>query len=149
VTDSDFITGTLVWTPDLPLPGVGAQQQVFGLPIWFGLKLQGKVAYGHVFAPGSNPALIASSEYGRVGGRAELSLFGDGEILKYFSLITSYEQLKVFSGPFEYVSRFDSTLNITFPDQKYWAFQIRYLNGRDLDTLERQKQLTAGLGLKY
>ncbi len=148
VTDTDLLTGTLLYTPDFPFPGVGIAYNPNDGPVSFLLKPQAKFLYGSVLHAGSNPSLIAKNDYSRGGGRIELWLFGEQGALKNFTFNSSYEYLKVWVGPFDAVWRWENTLNYVFPDQKNWSLQFKYSDGRNLDTLEREKLLTVGVGFK-
>jgi hypothetical protein len=48
----------------------------------------------------------------------------------------------------EMVPRFETSLNYTIGDKELWALQLKYVNG-NLDTLEKQRQITLGVGVKY
>ena len=71
------------------------------------------------------------------------------ELLKGFTFNVSYEWYKVLQGPLEMVPRFETSLNYTIGDKELWALQLKYVNGRNLDTLEKQRQITLGVGVKY
>ena len=60
-----------------------------------------------------------------------------------------YEDQEVLQGQFKSVARFDSTLAYTMPGQEFWSLQLKYVYGRNLDTLERLQQISLGVGLKY
>ena len=51
-------------------------------------------------------------------------------------------------GPLASVSRLEGTLSYTLGDQDNWAIQLKFANGRNADTLERQLIVTIRLGYK-
>lgn len=147
-TDSDLISGNLVVTPDLPFPGVGIAFNPNDGPLALLLKPQLKLVYGSVLNAGSNPKLVSDGEYARGGGKLAFSIFGVDGIFKNFTLSGSYEILKVLQGPLDTVSRFETALSYTFGDQDNWALQLKYVNGRNTDSLEREQVVTLGIGYR-
>jgi hypothetical protein len=148
VTDSDLVSGKLVVTPDLPIPGVGIAFNPNDGPLAFLLKPQLSVVYGSVLNAGSNLDLFNTSDYARGGGKIAFWVFGVDGIFKNLTWSTSYESAKVWRGPLASVSLLESTLSYTLGDQDNWALQLKYANGRNADTLERQQIVTIGLGYK-
>jgi hypothetical protein len=148
VTDSDLVSGKLVITPDLPIPGVGIAFNPNDGPLAFLLKPQLNFVYGSVLNAGSNPSLADTSEYARGGGKIAFWIFGVDGIFKNFTLSSSYESAKVWKGPFDSISRFESALGYMLGDQNNWAIELKYANGRNLDTLEREQVVMLGLGFK-
>ncbi|HXL67478.1 MAG TPA: hypothetical protein VN930_01800 [Xanthobacteraceae bacterium] len=147
VTDSNLVTGNVVFTPDFLFPGVGIAYNPNDGPFAFLIKPQLKLFYAHVIDAGTNPILVADKEYLRAGPRVEFWIFGTTGLVKNYSFNTNYEFQEAFRGPFD-VARLESKLVYTFPEQQNWSLQLSYVNGRDLNTLERQKQLTLGLGYR-
>jgi hypothetical protein len=148
VTDTDLLTGNIVITPDFMFPGVGIAYNPSDGPVSFLLKPQAKALYGTVINAGTDPNLAAKSDYARAGGRVELWIFGEKEPFKLFSFNSAYEYLDVLRGPFGAIWRFENTLHYTFPGQENWSLQLSYVDGRNLDTLNREKQITLGVGYK-
>jgi hypothetical protein len=148
VTDTDLLTGTVLYTPDFHFPGVGIAYNPNDGPIALSLKPQAKFVYGDVVHVGSNPSLIATSDYSRGGGRIELWLYGVSGGLQNFTFDSAYEYLKVWVGPYDAVWRWENTLSYNFPEQQNWSLQFKYSDGRNLDTLEREQLLTVGIGYK-
>jgi hypothetical protein len=147
VTDANIVSGNMVYTP---LTGV-----LIGRPIYlFGtiavlLTPQAKFVFGRVLEAGTSTELVSKDDFTRAGGRIELLLVDDGGFFNGFSLRTSYEYLKVITGTFDSIDRFESTLSYKFPEQQFWSIDLRFMYGRNLDTLEQQRQLTLGVGFKY
>lgn len=148
VTDSDLFAGKMTITPDLPIPGVGIAFNPNDGPLAFLLKPQLKLVYGSVLNAGSNPLLIDTHDYARGGGKIAFWIFGVDGIFRNFTFNASYESLKVWRGPLDTISRFESTLSYTLGDQDNWAVELKYVNGRNVDTLEREQIVKLGLGYK-
>jgi hypothetical protein len=148
VTDSDLFAAKVTITPDLPIPGVGIAFNPNDGPLAFLLKPQLKLVYGSVLNAGSNPLLIDTHDYARGGGKVAFWIFGVDSLFKNFTLNASYESLKVWKGPLDTISRFESTLSYTLGDQDNWAIELKYVNGRNVDTLEREQIVKIGLGYK-
>jgi hypothetical protein len=149
-TNADVLSGNVVFTPDFPVPGIGGKYLPYqGAPMSFLLTLQAKTVFGQVLNAGSDPTLGASKDFVRVGPRVGATIFGEDGVVAGWSLGAIYEYQKVLQGQFNSVSRFDATLAYTMPGQEFWSMQLKYVNGRNLDTLERVQQLTLGVGLKY
>jgi hypothetical protein len=43
----------------------------------------------------------------------------------------------------------ETSLSYVLPGQEFWSIDLKYVEGRNLDTLEKQQLLTLGVGLKY
>lgn len=147
VTNSDIFSTKLTMSPNLPLPGVGRIFQPGG-PLAFAWDPQLKLVYGSVLNAGSNPLLVESSDYARGGGKISFWIFGLDGIFKNFTFNASYESLKVWKGPLDTVARFESALSYAWGDQENWAIELKYVNGRNVDTLEREQIVKIGLGYK-
>lgn len=149
VTNSDIFSTKLTMSPNLGLPGVG---RIFipgnTGPLAFAFDPQLKLVYGSVLNAGSNPLLIDTHDYARGGGKIAFWIFGIDGIFKNFTFNTSYESLKVWRGALDTVSRFESALSYTLGDQENWAIELKYVNGRNVDTLEREQIVKLGLGYK-
>lgn len=149
VTNSDLLSAKLTMSPNLPLPGLGATFRPGNAgPLEFAWEPQLKLVYGSVLNAGSNPLLIDTHDYARGGGKISFWIFGVDGIFKNFTFNTSYENLKVWRGPLDTVSRFESALSYTLGDQDNWAIELKYVNGRNVDTLEREQIVKIGLGYK-
>jgi hypothetical protein len=147
VTDTDLVSANVVYNPDFFFPGVGAAYTPDGSPVAFLLKPQAKLIYGKVVNAGSNPN-FATNDFARGGGRIELALFGVWDSLQDFSFNSSYEYLQVWVGAFKSITRWENTLSYTLPDQENWSIQLKYIDGRNLDTFEREKLVMLGVGFK-
>jgi hypothetical protein len=115
----------------------------------FQLTLQAKTVFGQVLHAGSDPTLNASKNFVRIGPRVGITVFGETGIFAGWSASAMYEDQEVLQGQFKSVARFDSTLAYTMPGQEFWSLQLKYVDGRNLDTLERLQQISLGVGLKY
>ena len=149
-TDANVLSGNAVFTPDFPIPGIGGKYLPYqGAPVSFLLTVQVKTVFGEVVDAGHDPTLSAAKDFVRVGPRVGATIFGEDGIFAGWSLGAIYEYQRVLQGQFTDVSRFDATLAYTMPGQEFWSLQLKYSDGRDLNTLERLQQLTLGVGLKY
>jgi hypothetical protein len=146
VSYATLLTGNVIYSP---LTGRWIGEPGYIGTFAFQFSPQIKYVYGHVLEAGFDPNFIAQKEYNRVGSRIELLVVDDGGMFNGFSLRTAYEYLRVLSGPLQTVERLESTLSYKFPDQEFWSIDLKYVNGRNLDTLELQKMLTVGVGFKY
>jgi hypothetical protein len=120
-----------------------------GAPLSFVLTLQAKTIFGQVLNAGSDPNLNASKDFVRIGPRVGVTVFGEAGVFAGWSVSATYEYQKVLQGQFTSVSRFDTVLAYTMPGQEFWSLQLKYVDGRNLDTLERLQQISLGVGLKY
>jgi len=149
-TNADVLSGNAVLTPDFPLPGIGGKYLPYqNAPFSFQLTLQAKTVFGQVLHAGSDPTLNASKNFVRIGPRVGITVFGETGIFAGWSASAMYEDQEVLQGQFKSVARFDSTLAYTMPGQEFWSLQLKYVYGRNLDTLERLQQISLGVGLKY
>ena len=147
-SSSDIFSGTLTYTPMPSWSGVGTIA-VFDKTLGFQVKPQGRLVYGHVVDDGGNPSLRDDKDFGRGGGRIEASLTGwDGSIFENAGITASYEYLRVFKGPLDSVHRFESAFTYGLA-KSLVGLQVKYAEGHDLDTLEKERKLTLGVGLKY
>ncbi len=148
--NANILTGNVVLTPDIPIFGMGRPHPLYlGAPVSVQFKPQAKFVYGHVLSDGGDMTLRASKDFSRFGPRLSAILLGEAGVFRGWSLRANYEYLKVLQGSDYAYPRFDTTLAFTMPGQKYWALELTYIDGRNLDTLERVRQLTLGLGFKY
>jgi len=149
-TNADVLSGNAVLTRDFPLPGIGGKYLPYqNAHFSFQLTLQAKTVFGQVLHAGSDPTLNASKNFVRIGPRVGITVFGETGIFAGWSASAMYEDQEVLQGQFKSVARFDSTLAYTMPGQEFWSLQLKYVDGRNLDTLERLQQISLGVGLKY
>jgi hypothetical protein len=146
---TELLSGNVYLYPDLPIPGVGQAYFLFDGAISFLLNPQAKYVYSTVLNDGEDAAFRETNESSRLGGRVELTVFPESDLLAGFSLFAAYEYLEVFKGPLSEVHRFELALNYAFPKQEYWALELKYTDGYDVDTLKEETKLVLGAGLKY
>lgn len=146
---TELFSGNVNLFPDFPFPGVGLVKFLPNAGVSYVLNPQIKYIYSTVLNDNGDPAFREKNETSRLGGRIELTVFPESELLAGFSLFAAYEYLEVFEGPLSEVDRFELALNYAFPKQEYWALQLKYTDGYDTATLKEENQLTLGAGLKY
>ncbi|MBK8008785.1 MAG: hypothetical protein IPK23_10450 [Rhizobiales bacterium] len=148
VTDTDVLIGQVNFLPTFPFPGMTALHPIGDTSFLFTLRPRLTFLYGNAINAGQNLLFVAQDDFVRGGGRIEIWLYSTLDLLKNFSLNTSYEHHEVFRGPLERVARFETTLAYALGEQKNWSLNLSYANGRDLNTLEREKVLMLGLGYR-
>lgn len=149
-TGANVLSQNLVVTPDLPLPGFGGPEPLYpDAPVSVAASLQLIGTYVNVMNDGGDTALRDSNQVERIGPKAQIWLYGDEKPFEGWSFTASYEFLKATRGPLYALRRFETTLSYALPDSPFWSVNLDYVNGRNLQTLEEQQQITLGLGLKY
>lgn len=143
--------GSLIYTPypdPTIIPGISRFRR-FG-SVLITLTPQLKYIFGSVMADGGDPDLAGTSDFHRFGARVELATLIDSGTFEGTGFNVAYEYLNNASGgPVKNIERFEASTSYTFPKQKLWSVILKYVDGRDLDTLEVERKWTFGLGLKY
>jgi hypothetical protein len=150
VSATDILSAKLTYTPYFDptvLPGVGTTALVGDYLLM--LMPQGVFISGDVLDNGSNPNLNKSGTYQRLGTHVAFSASAVTGILNGFSFNASYDYLRSYGGPISNIDLFTSTISYTMPQQDFWSVQLQFQDGRNLDTLVKQKLLTLGIGAKY
>jgi len=147
--DTELFAGNINWFPDFPFPGVGRAYFILNGAASFVLNPQVNFIYSTVLNDNGDPAFRETNESSRLGARIELTVFPESELLRGFSLFAAYQYFQIFEGPLSEADRFEIALNYSFPKQEYWALQLKYVDGRNMTTLEEENELTLGAGLKY
>ncbi len=165
-SDAGVVSGAVTYTPyinPLVVPGIATTERVGD----FVLMLLPRAVYifGDVVNSGNNITLAGNNStatktgndpltklgtFQRLGGHLEFSASADTGILQGVGVNVSYDYLKSYGGgPISQVTLFTAVLSYTMPKQEYWSVQLKYSDGRNLDTLEQQQLLTLGVGAKY
>jgi hypothetical protein len=147
-TGANILTANLVYEPQPDWPLIG--QVYYFVPGMLSAQLTPQLifVYGNVLNDGGDITLLQKGNFERVGPKLALAVYGEGALDGY-TYNLSYEILKVFQGPLSSVSRFETSVNYTLSQLPTWTVQLKYVDGRNLDTLQQQRQITLGLGLKY
>ncbi len=150
-SNTTILSGKASWTPDAPIPGLGFKYHPYqGAPVSFLLRPQFTAAYSRVLEDGGDPTLSATKDYTRLGSKVTAAWFVETGPLKGLSYSATYNYLRIFSiASLKSFSRLETGLSYTMPGQEFWAWELKYFEGRELDTFEKVKQLTLGVGLKY
>jgi hypothetical protein len=150
-SDTSVLSGKLTYTPyvnPLVVPGIATTERIGDFLVM--LTPQAVFVYGDVLNNGNNAVLSQTGTFWRPGVHVEFSAKADTGAVAGIGFSTSYDYQKSYgNGPISNISLFSSTLSYTLPKQEYWSVQLTYADGRNLDTLERQRLLTLGVGLKY
>lgn len=147
-SNTDVLTGKITYTPYPALPGVSTTAQFGDFEVM--ILTQGTFIYGDVLNTSANSVLGRTGTFQRAGGRADFSATATTGILEGFGVHVSYDYLKSLGGdPVSNIALFTAALSYTLPKQQYWNIQLKYTDGRNLDTLEQQRLITLGVGLKY
>jgi|HubBroStandDraft_2_1064218.scaffolds.fasta_scaffold11692_5 hypothetical protein len=148
--DGDIESANLYYTPPITVAGIGTAAKVpftNGLVYYrFAPLLQ--VTYGDVSRASTKISPLSQGSFGWLGPNLSLYLYGAGP-LEGFSYISSFVYLTDFAGQRIRVARYENSLNYSLSSDDTWSLQLKYVYGPDLDTLQQQKMLTLGLGLKY
>jgi hypothetical protein len=148
--DADIESLNLLYTPPITVAGIGGAAEVpltNGL-IFFRFAPRLQVAYSDVTKASTELSALPRGEFGWAGPNLALYLYGAGA-LEGWSYTASYVYLTRFAGSVSNVQRFEDALNYSLSSDDTWSLQIKYVYGPDLDTLQFQKLLTVGIGLKY
>jgi len=148
--DADMESVNLLYTPPITIAGIGGAREVpyTNGSVYFRFSPQLQVSYGDVTRSSSELPLIPAGRFGWTGPNLALYLYG-ANALEGWSYIISYVYLSGFAGPYSNVKRWENTLNYSLSSDDMWSFQLKYIYGQDLDTLQMQKALTMGVGFKY
>jgi hypothetical protein len=150
-SNTDVLSGKVTYTPyinPLVVPGIATTERVGDFLLM--LMPQAEFIYGDVLNSGNNAVLNQTGTFQRLGGHVAFSANADTGTIAGVGFNASYDYLKNFGvGPVSQITLFTTALSYTMPKQEYWSIQLKYADGRNLDTLERQRLLTLGLGLKY
>jgi hypothetical protein len=150
-SNTDVLSGQLTYTPyinPLVVPGIATTERVGDFLVM--LMPHAVFIYGDVLNAGNNAVLSQTGTFQRVGGHLEFSANADMGMLAGFGFLVSYDYLRCFCvGAVSQITLFTASLSYTIPKQEYWSIQLKYTDGRNLDTLEQQRLLTLGVGLKY
>lgn len=142
--------GAIVYTPNPNariIPGIGTYTMIGPLKVTVTPRL--KYVFGAVLNDGGDPNLVGTKDFQRYGGRVEFAA-SVPSLVKGLGFNAGYEFLKNSGGTNVHnIERFEASSSYTFPEQEYWSLLLKYVNGRDLDTLERERKVTFGIGLKY
>ena len=112
------------------------------------MQLRGSL--GEVLRDGSNNDLDDQNEFARFGGRVGLSLIGDDKLIpSNFVLSAWYQYLDVLKGKFGHIERFEATLDFVFPEQELFSLELKYLDGRVEETLEKETLWHVGVGVRF
>jgi hypothetical protein len=163
------VSGKVTYTPyinPLVIPGIATTERVGDFLLM--LRPQAVFIYGDVIDSGNTPVLtnVASNliltnvgakttltnagTFQRVGTHLEFSANADTGMLQGVGVRFAYDYLKSHGGgPMSQVTLFTAIVSYPMPKQEYWSVQLKYTDGRNLDTLEQQQLLTLGIGLKY
>ncbi len=144
-TQAELVTANAVLSPDLPIACVNLLCPVFPSLLSLTVQPQLKFTYGSIIEAGTNTLLQRNTDYARVGPRVGVWLFGEG-LLNKFTVTASYEHLETMQGPLASVSKFESALSYLLAEN--WSLQLKYDNGRDVDTLQRQEAVKLSLGYR-
>ena len=150
VKSTDLISGKVTYTPyinPLVVPGIATPARVGDLLVVF--TPQAVFIYGEVLNAGSNPALAQTGTFQRLGAHLAFAATVDTGPLSGVGLNVAYDYLKSYGGQISQISLWTAALSYTMPKQEYWSVQLKYIDGRNLDTLEQQQLVTLGIGLKY
>jgi hypothetical protein len=148
-TGANIISGNLLLEPQPDWPLIG--QVYYLVPGMLSAQLTPQFIYvfGNVLNDGGNVSLLRNGDFQRLGTKVAVNFYGEGA-LDGFSYTLSYEILEVLqSGPPSSLHLFQTSLNYTLSQLPAWSIKLQYVDGKDLDTLQDQKQITLGLGLKY
>jgi hypothetical protein len=147
-TGAKIVSGNLVYTPEPDLPLIG--QVFYVIPGTLSVQLAPQLiyVYGDVINDGGDPSLLKTGNFQRLGPKIAFAAVGEG-LLAGYTYSASYEDLKSWGGPVSAVALFQTSLNYTFANVPSWSAQVQYVNGRNLDTLQQQRQITLGFGLKF
>jgi hypothetical protein len=142
-------SGSLVYAP-YPEPIAGISRPAVYGPISVMLTPQLKYIYGSVLADGGDPNLVGTNSFQRYGGRTEFALTVDDGTLEGMGVNLAFDYLTNSSpSPVKKIVRFEGSTSYTLPKQKLWSVVAKYINGRDLDTLENEQKWSLGVGFKY
>lgn len=144
---TQIISGTFSYAPEPWAPFIAPSP----ISPSFDLELTPEVraTYQYVFDDGGNPLLIPKGNYLQLGPRLAAVLYGTTEELAGFTINASYEYYWLDAAPIDELWRFEVSLNYAPKPEANWSFQIKYVDGNDLDTWQRQQQISAGVGVRY
>jgi hypothetical protein len=148
--NADIGSANLYYTPPITVAGIGTAVQVplTGGWIYYRFAPQLQVTYGDVGRASTTISQLPAGWFGWIGSNLSLYLYGAGP-LEGFSYISSFVYLDTFAGRLSHVTRYENSLSYALTGDDTWSLQLKYVYGPDLDTLQWQKMLTLGLGLKY
>ncbi|NPU65454.1 hypothetical protein HL667_10660 [Bradyrhizobium sp. 83012] len=147
-TDAQVLSGNFVYTPMYGIPGVDSIFYLVPEVLSFQFTPKFKVVYNDVREAGSSTLLSPRQRYYWYGPQLSLAVYGEG-VLAGFTYTAGYEWYQIVGGPLPNVSLFQTALNYDIGKSKLVSVQLKYQNGRNLDTLEPIDQITLGLGVKY
>jgi hypothetical protein len=150
VSATDILSAKLTYTPYFDptvLPGVGTTARAGDFLLM--LTPQAVFISGDVLNNGSDPNLDKTGTYQRLGTHVAFTANADTGILNGFGFNVSYDYLRSYGGPVSNIDLFTSGVSYTMPQQDYWSVQLQFQDGRNLDTLVKQKLITLGIGVKY
>jgi hypothetical protein len=147
----DVASGRITYTPYINptvVPGIATTARVGDFLVM--LMPRGVFIYGDVINNGKDPVPTQTGTFQRLGTHLEFSANADAGALNGFGFNVSYDYLKSLgAAPLSQIALFTAALSYTLPKQEYWSVQLKYTDGRNLDTLEQQRLVTLGIGLKY
>ena len=146
---TELLTLSETWSPRVDYPGWGTAIRSPDGSVWFWWKPSAKLVLGHVLDRGTSMDFKAANNYGRGGPQVEGWLIVTKGPLDGLGASASFVHLESFYGKLPSVQNVTASLSYTMPKAKNLALELKYVDGRDPDTLEKQHQLTVGLGLKY
>ncbi len=132
------------WSPLLKAPTFSPTG---GFALWARPSLTAVV--GHVLKSGTSADFKTANNYGRIGPQIDATFAVFDGPFSGWSVSSSFTHLEAVYGKLPSVQNWTGDLSFTFPKTENLAIDIKYVDGRDSDTLKKQKLYTVGIGLKY
>ncbi len=151
-TEATILSGNATFTPNLFDFGLGRPLPIPGLD-WLNYSITAKLkaSYANLLEPGDGTVLREATDHFRYGPSLSYWIGITQGSLKGMSLTLTYDYLDLVKGPptLSHIAQFTATAAFAFPDQEFWSLNLTYVDGRDLNTFEKQRMITLGVGLKY
>jgi hypothetical protein len=112
---------------------------------------RGVVNVGDVTRRTTDPTLALTNNFTQAGVQTGVAIT-DTDPNSFFngvSIPVDYTNLYGFTGQYKGISLISAAINYTFPKTKYITIGLSYVDGRDINTFEKQKLYKVTLGVKY
>ncbi len=136
---------------DQPAPKISFLQHYVGDgPIQFNARFYLKLGLGRVLDAGTNSTLLQTGNYRRVGPDVVLNFAGQSAgWAQYLSLSLEYLYLRQYGSTLDSLQQRNANLSFALDKDKNYAITVKYVDGRNLDTLNLQRNWTINLAIKY
>lgn len=120
--------------------------------LWIRPDLKLRARGASVLDAGSDGELAAADDYFAVGGIVDVRVrLPDVRPLENLTLSASFDHLQFVAGGLRRsnANRIETALSYAPPDYPYLALSLRYANGEDMDTFQREELYKLVLGLRF